>query len=242
MRALWIRSLLAVSLGWLLVSPASARSPEGTPGFTDALAGPDSPAFSIPFDKFGFTPKGLVRTDSVSGTGNGTDRPIVRTVSGEFLGRDFVFDIDVTIPAGSDDIAYVGFGDGLPNPSFFNEPSRAFLFRIHHLAAIQRFSIEAAVAPPWGSAKGAYTFHETLGDYATGQRFTFRIQRLGDSLTLSVPTLSVERSLSLSQYGWFLKGRNAFLFFSNTAQGATFSNAAVSYRGLITPGISPAAK
>ena len=73
-----------------LVTAVVVASVLGTPtaagpaaiDFVDDLTGPDSPAVRIPFDQYALSPSGLVRTSAASGTWNGVDRPVIRTVSG----------------------------------------------------------------------------------------------------------------------------------------------------------------
>ncbi|MDQ3068445.1 MAG: hypothetical protein M3R55_01795 [Acidobacteriota bacterium] len=125
--------------------------------FSDALRGPASPNLSIPFDAYALTPEGLSRVDSASDRENGADRPMVKTVSGAYLSRDFVFDVDVTIPPGVQDIAFVGFGLGDQSPAMSMEPAGAFLIRIHHLPNVDVVHLAAARKswPPKGASARA---------------------------------------------------------------------------------------
>jgi hypothetical protein len=50
------------------------------------------------------TPEGLLRSRSNSGRTNGVDRPVVRTLSDRYIDRDFVFEVDVTIPEDVEDL------------------------------------------------------------------------------------------------------------------------------------------
>jgi hypothetical protein len=198
--------------------------------FTDALTGPVSAAFAIPFDKYALTPNGLLRTNSESGTENGIERPVVRTVSGAYLSRDFVFEVDVTIPADHGDIAYIGFGAGRPNPVLDNEPSQAFLFRIHNLPKMPFYGIDLVAGDPKGGTgfRGAYRDFNRLGEYTPGRPVRFRIARQGGTVTLSAPAQAgVHFTFELAKYPGLFDDANAFLFLSNSSEGTTFQNASL---------------
>lgn len=160
----------------LLTASACASGPRPV-DFNDALSGPVSPALSIPFEKYALTADGLLRTNSESGIENGIERPVIRTVSGEYLSREFVFEVDVTIPADHGDIAYVGFGSGNNNPLLDNEPSQAILFRIHNLPRMPFYGIDAAVGDPAGGMgyRGAYREFQRIGEYTPGNTMRFQI-------------------------------------------------------------------
>lgn len=224
LRPRWKKSAAVILLGaglHLGAGPARADDPLN---FTDPLVGPTSPYLTIP-EKFGYTSDGLTRIQSDSGTGNGTDRPVVRTISGEFLGRNFVYEIEVLSTPGGEDIAYVGFGQGVSNPFFFNEPTNSVLFRIHKNLAGSR--IDAAIDSGF-SGWPFSSLQENVGTFAPGGT-VFRISRLDDVLTMevvgqSVTTYSVANDLGALD----LDATNAHLFFANTSEGTTFRDMVVS--------------
>ena len=57
--------------------------------FTDDLRGPTSSNLSIPFDAYSLTPEGLLRSKAATGRSFGSDRLVVRTLSGGYASRDF---------------------------------------------------------------------------------------------------------------------------------------------------------
>lgn len=198
--------------------------------FVDPLTGPVSPAMSIPFETYALTANGLRRTHSESGTENGIERPVIRTVSGNYLSRDFVFEVDVTIPKDHGDIAYVGFGSGRANAALDNEPTYGFIFRIHNLPRMPFYGIDLTVADPRGGAgfRGAYRRFARLGEYTPGQTMRFRIAHQAGKVTLSVPALpTVRAEFETSQFSDLFKTTDAYLFLSNSSEGTTFRNASL---------------
>ncbi len=197
--------------------------------FVDALTGPDSPAFRIPFDKYALSPTGLLRTSAGSGIQNGIDRPVVRTVSGKYLSRDFVFEVDVTIPASHGDIAYVGFGAGRTNPVLDNEPTSAFLFRIHNLPDVAFHGIDVTVGVPSGGSgfRNAFRSFDRAGEYTPGRPMRFRIEHRGGVVTMTIPGVNVSRAFRFAQFADLFDSSNAYLFLSNSSEGTTFQHASL---------------
>jgi hypothetical protein len=199
--------------------------------FTDPLTGPASRYLSIPFDKYALTPEGLQRSDSTSRTSNGLDRPIVKTRSGAYLSRDFVFEVSVRVPPDHGDIAFVGFGAARSNPLVDNEPTSAFVVRIHNLPSMPHFNIDAAVAVP--NERGTifnnhFLYLENMGSYRPGESMRFRIERVGDRLTLAaIDVPGASRTLSIKKYPGLFDSPDAYLFVANSAEGTTFSNFSV---------------
>jgi hypothetical protein len=195
--------------------------------FQDALTGPVSQDLVIPFDKYSLTPVGLLRAHSESGIENGIERPIVRTTSGDYLSKDFVFEVDVTIPADHGDIVYIGFGAARSSPLLDNEPTDAFLFRIHNLPRLSFYGIDLTVADPDGGAgyRGAYREFHRHEKYAAGQTMRFQITHRAGSVTLSVPALpGVQATFPVDKYRDLFDIDQAHLFLSNSSQGTTFRN------------------
>ena len=220
------RAALAVGA---LVAAACVGRPQPV-DFTDPLTGPVSPAWSIPFEKYALTAAGLLRTSSESGTENGIERPVVRTVSGGYLSRDFVFEVDVTIPADHGDIAYVGFGSGQANSVVDNEPSHAFLFRIHNLPRMPFYAIDLAVGDPQGGVgfRGGYRHFARVGEYTPGRPMRFQITHQAGRVTLAVPaTPDARATFEVAQFGDLFDRDQAYLFLSNSSEGTTFQNASL---------------
>ena len=190
-----------------------------------------SPALAIPFEKYALTSDGLTRTNAESGTENGIERPVIRTMSGRYLSRNFVFEVDVTIPEDHGDIAYVGFGAGSTNPGLDNEPSDAFLLRIHNIPNMPFYGIDATASDPDGGVgfRGAFRRIERIGNYTPGQAMRFRISHQDGKVTLAVPALpAVRTTFDLAQFRDLFDSADAYLFLSNSSEGTRFTNASLS--------------
>jgi len=197
--------------------------------FVDRLTGPTSEHFDIPFDKFTLTPEGLLRHYSESGRINGTDRPVVRTRSGQYLSRNFVFEVDVAFAADGEDIAFVGMGDATTT-SPFNEPGGAFGFRIHYLPTNREVRLAAITMPPAGMPV-TYPVEHVLGTVPESGALTVRLERSGDQMIGSLPGQDgSERTIQISDYSSILRSGRGFLYLSNTAEGTVFSNIKVRAR------------
>lgn len=216
-------ALLTVSLLAALAVPS--RSFAQSLSFSDPLAGPSSPNLSIPFTKYGYLVSGLVRTQD---DGSGVDRVMVKTVSGAYLTTDFTFEVDVFRNSTSDmDINFIGFGQGTPNADYFNEPTNAFVFRIHNVFGFYR--IDAAVEASSGAGGPLPALNDSIANFASGVKMRFRITRSGDTVTLSVPSQNASASFSISQWTALLglNNSNCYLFFGSSLAGTVFSDATV---------------
>jgi hypothetical protein len=214
--------LLSLGLAFVVASSSScARDPEPV-DISDELNGPVSPRLVIPFDKYVLTPDGLVRSYSISGDRNGSDRPMVRTVSGDYLSRNFRFDVALDIPESHEDLVYVGFGEALANDAYNNEPTNSILFRIHNVEGMRRVDAAVGVRQPLKQTYPYLAELHRIGDITPGVLTQFRIVRRDDLVTLSMPQSNAEHMFKLSQYpGLFARGK-AYLFFGNTSEGTRF--------------------
>lgn len=198
-------------------SCAQASSPQTY--FTDSLTGPTSPNLApIPSAKYGYTASGLERTQS----DNATDRPMVTTALDTYLAQtNFVAEVTVTLP--SSDLLFFGLGQGNSDPGYDNEPSNAFYFRVHN--NFQGYSgIQADVRTTSAAPSSGYQAVNQIGTYSSGSTITLRIERLGDTLTMSIVG-GGSVTYSLSAYPSLgLTNTNTLLFFGNTNVGSVFSN------------------
>ncbi len=221
---------ILIVLGIVVAGSAAVYSlrPDVAPAvdFVDDLTGPTSPQFNVPFGKYMLTPEGLLRAQSDSGRLNGTDRPVVRTLSDRYLSRDFVLEVDITIPPDVEDLVFVGFGEGAPTAPF-NEPGGAFGFRIHQMPTNREVQLAAVTHPPAGMSP-TYLFNENIGTVPANGALTVRLERSGDQLIGSLPGQDgSESTIQISAYPTILESGRGFLYISNTAEGTVFSRVTV---------------
>jgi len=231
----WIAGALVLVAAAVAIYSVRPGPPPPAVYFTDDLKGPAAPYLAIPFDAYALTPDGLLRTKAVTGRAFGNDRPIAKTVSGHYGSREFVFDVDVTIPPGRQDLAYVGFGRGDANHAYFNEPAASFLFRIHngvggnavHVAASRPAAQRQAETDPV-----VYAAFGEIGAYVPGSTTTFRIERAGNRVTMSMPaTAGASHTFDMLQFPALFAADEGFLFVGNSTEGTVFSNLRVRPRG-----------
>lgn len=221
-RVLIVLGMLAAGLAVYAVRPVAVPAVD----FVDSLTGPTSANFDIPFAKYMLTPEGLRRTQSDSGRRNGVDRPVVRTRSDRYLARDFVFEVDISIPDDVEDLVFVGVGDGASEPPH-NEPNGAFGLRIHHLRGNREVRL-AALPLPSPRAPPTRVHEVTIGEVPAGGRLTVRLERAGDRVTAFLPGQDdSEQTLRISDYPAVLRSGRGYLYLANTAEGTVFSNVRV---------------
>lgn len=209
--------------------PSLDASSSASMFFTDPLAGPTSPNLTIPADKYSYSPAGLVRSGvstPVTNTQSTYDRPMVSTVSGGYLAGSFTAQITVDLQA--NDIAFFGVGQGNDDVNFDDEPSNAFVFRIHNwfgTTIIQEDAVGQAQTP--GASHFLTNGVQTNGSYSGPT--TVQIAVDGDNVTLSVPAQNVSYTYSLSHYAGSmgLTASNTHVFFGNTGANSVFSNLSI---------------
>ncbi len=227
-------ALGAVGLGGVAVLWWRPAPPPAV-DFSDDLRGPASEHLVIPFEAYALTPEGLLRSRAATGRTLGNDRVVARTVSGQYLSRDFVFEVDVTIPAETEDLVYIGFGRGDANAAYNNEPAGAFQFRIHSIAGLNRVDAAASLPSsdqPAGAGPKVHAALAAIGQYVPASITTFRIERAGSTVTLSMPaTPGASHTFDMSVLPRLFGSDEGYLYFGNSTEGTVFSNVRVRPRG-----------
>jgi hypothetical protein len=223
------RTGLGVLAGAALVAAAVLYVGADRPApidFVDALTGPET-TLDIPFDRFHLSPEGLVRSMSLSASGD--DRPLVRTLSSGYLTRDFVFEVEIAIPADASDLAFVGFGSVASAPPY-NEPCDAWVFRVHHLPETHKVQFGGCqLVPSKGGA--SHVVLETLGEFPASGTLTVQLERAGEQLTARLPgDPGTARTFRMSEFPAVLTHGVGYLFFGNSSVGTSFRNVKVRTR------------
>ena len=117
---------------------------------------------------------------------------------------------------------YFGFGEGQPNPAYYNEPTNAFILRIHDGAVGNRIDAVASAGGVWQESQVG------LGhSFGSGDRF--RIEKCGDTVTLSIVGTGVSYTFNTgADLGGTINDTNGHIFFGNSATGTVLSDLSVS--------------
>jgi len=184
---------------------------------------------------YGYVANGLERlhgsthyTNPSSASGTQTDRPMNFTVS-DYLGDDFVAELRVTVPeplpSGYFELIFFGFGEGYPGV-WYNEPRDGTIFRIHRSSGYNQID-----AYMWNGVSPTAEW-ANLGNYDGDM--TFKIEKTGNTVTLSVPELGTSHAFDIS--GLSLAAGK--IFFGNTAEGTVFNSLTVINTG-VPPNAAP---
>lgn len=153
-------------------------------------------------------------------------RQYIRTVDADYLSTDFTFNVTYTVPenGGGAGIAFIGFGQGSADPSFFDEP----LFSLYIRNGPDDFG-DGFLQPSINSGSGTVNELDQLGLPGAG---THRAQmtRVGDSLVFAFDEDSssgtfvtdYSRTFSISSELPFLTTSNSRLFVGSENSGVSF--------------------
>ncbi|MBC8288917.1 MAG: hypothetical protein H8E37_01240 [Planctomycetes bacterium] len=148
-------------------------------------------------------------------------RKYIRTKSGQFLDRDFTYEVQFTLKKDGG-IAFIGFGAGLPNPSNF-EPDDSVYLRLH---AVGRYGGEVRIASA-EAPNARYGVFRAPGTHRvriikSGQKVTFSVDVNDDGPTKDDMTKSFP---DIRKVGPYLDSKNGYLFFGGDG---TFSEVRLS--------------
>jgi hypothetical protein len=157
-----------------------------------------------------------------------SNRQYVSTARSDYISQDWTYEITFrTPPDAPDDIIFIGIGEGVPDPLFFNEPRNSVNFRIHQGAS--GFSV-----PPWrvdiaAHDVGMFSFtymSESIGILGggAGGTFTARIRKVGQRIQFEILgtgiVLVVPNVLAAAP---FLDENRSRLFFGNASGPYVFT-------------------
>ena len=112
----------------LLLPPLVAASPF----FVTRLQGPKLSMHLQDADRaWVFGPLGIQRTFSDRIEYAHGERHYLRTLRGDYLATDWSYEVTFNSPVNAiDDLLFIGFGEAVPDPSFYDEPRNSVNFRI----------------------------------------------------------------------------------------------------------------
>lgn len=188
---------------------------------------------TIPTGQYADTSTGIARIGSSTGSSVGTDRPLIVSTSGAYYSlTNWTYSVTLTL-SGNDDVVFIGFGQGINNANFSNEPANAFMFRISSLPSSDTYQVDGVVAGvdlDDSRNPTPYLEHQP-GLYiglSVGVPTTFTITRSDDNITLDMPGLGIDaQSYSISLYNLGLTDTNGYLFVGNSSNGLVINNISV---------------
>ncbi len=159
-----------------------------------------------------------------------TNRHYITTVRHDYVSRDWTYDITFLSPASApDDILFIGVGEAVPDPSYFNEPRNSLNFRLHQ--GFNGFSNGWRVDVAAHSVGyGVFTYIEMGVGYLPppppdGGSFTARIRKSGHEITFEILGTPIFVTVpDVRSYAPFLDDSNSRLFFGNASGEYLFSD------------------
>lgn len=133
--------------------------------------------------------KGSIRRTGEEGP-ESANRHYITTARDDYASGDWSYEITfVSPPDAPDDILFIGVGEGVPDPEYFNEPQHSLNFRIHQgqFAFFTGWRVDVAAH---SSGFGVFTyFAEAVGFLPPGPdggAFTARIRKTGTQATFEI--------------------------------------------------------
>ena len=210
--------IVALAGAWTPFAPALAQSAF----FVEPFMGADIGVHLTDADSQFLLGKGYVHRAGNEGPAS-TNRHYITTVSHDYVSRDWTYDITFVSPASApDDILFVGVGEAVPDPSYFNEPRNSLNFRVHQ--GLYGFSNGWRVDVAAHSVGyGVFTFIEMGVGYLpptapdTGT-FTARIRKSGNEITFQILGTPILVTVpDVHSYAPFLDDSNSRIFFGNAS-------------------------
>lgn len=173
---------------------------------------------------------GLIRrVDEASGPApccQGT-RHYIATERADYLSLDWTYEVTFHTPANApDEVLYIGFGEAVPDPLFYDEPRNSLNFRIHQGAT----GTEAAwIVHVAGHDFGffSFTFIDGSGYLVdpAGGTWTARIRKIGRQATFEILGTDIALTIpDIIAVAPFLEQVPTRIFFGNALGNYTFSD------------------
>ena len=155
-----------------------------------------------------------------------SERHYMKSVRADYIAGDWTFRVMFHAPANApDDIIFVGFGEAVPDKSFFNEPRNSVNFRIHQGTTAFGVGWRVDVA-----AHDTGNFHWTYYNEAVGKlpgpaggAHTIQIRKDGSRATFEILDVGIIVTIpDLGKAAPFLYLRASRLFFGNASSAYYF--------------------
>jgi hypothetical protein len=187
-----------------------------SPFFTARLEGPLLNAHVQDVDKAYEFGRGRIHRNAAA-----VDRHYITTVHSDYDSSSWTYELTFRTPPNAiSEIIFIGFGEGVPDPSFFNEPRNSVNFRIHQggdPVAANGWRVDVA-AHDVGFF--SFPFIRRVGSLPSpsGGAFIVRIRKVGTQVTFQI--LGKRILLTIPDIGAvapFLKVTPTRIFFGNAS-------------------------
>jgi hypothetical protein len=158
------------------------------------------------------------------------NRHYISTVRSDYDSFNWSCEVTLTAPpSGADDILFIGVGEAVPDPGYFNEPRNSLYLRIHQGSYAFGTSWRVDLAAH-GTDSGAstFTYFRSIGNLPSGGgSHTVRITKAGRTVTFelrdSSPAILVTVPDATSAAP-FLNASHSRIFFGNASGDYSYSD------------------
>jgi hypothetical protein len=154
-----------------------------------------------------------------------SDRHYITTARADYLSTDWTYEVSFKTPARApEELLFIGFGEAVPDPLFYNEPRNSLYFAI-----VQGTTGYALGWRVNAHDEGMWSLtYMTAGDHVggpSGGLFTARIRKVGASATFEVLGTDVVVTVpDIAAAAPFLAGVPVRLFFGNALSNYRFDD------------------
>jgi hypothetical protein len=154
------------------------------------------------------------------------DRHYITTVHANYNASSWTYELTVRTPPNAiGEILFIGFGEGTPDPTFFNEPKNSVNFRIHQggtAVAANDWRVDVAAHD---TGIFSFPFIRTVGSLptASGGSFIVRIRKIGPQVTFAILGKRISLTIpDIQAVAPFLNTAPSRIFFGSASGTFTF--------------------
>jgi hypothetical protein len=154
-----------------------------------------------------------------------SDRHYIVTARADYLSRDWTYEVSFTTPSQApEEVVFIGLGEAVPDPLFYNEPRNSLYFAIAQgtTGYALGWRVNAHDEGMWSLT------YVTYGDHVGGPSggvYTVRIRKVGASATFEVLGSDIAVTVpDIAAAAPFLAGVPVRLFFGNALSNYSFDD------------------
>lgn len=158
------------------------------------------------------------------------DRHYVASASADYLSSDWTYEVTFKTSANApDDVLFIGFGEAVPDDTFFNEPRNSVNFRIHQgqTAFDTGWRVDVAAHD---AGFLSFPYLVTAGNLpgADGGTHIARIRKVGTQVSFEILGSGIAVTIAdITAAAPFLNGTPVRVFFGNASSAYSFSDVRV---------------